>query len=89
MKFSPNYKTKDWLFEVQIDMNNLSTETQEPKANWVSKNITYNFIYVYNTDTSAISSKSLYVDKNKRLYFKDRYGNRYYIDELEELMKDD
>lgn len=89
MKFNPNYITKNGLFEVQIDMSNLSTNTQIPERNWTSKNITYNTIYVYNTDTFAISSKSLYIDKNQRLYFKDRWGTKYFIDELKELMKDD
>lgn len=87
MKFNPNYITKNGLFEIQIDMDNLSNKTQRPERNWTCKNITYNTIYVYNTDTFAISSKSLYIDKNERLYFKDRCGNKYYIDELEELMQ--
>lgn len=86
MKFNPNHITKDGRFEVEIDINNLSKKTQEHKTNWVSKNITYNTINVCNNETFAISNKSLYIDKNERLYFKDRCGNKYYIDELEELV---
>lgn len=85
MRFNPNYITKDGRFEVEVNMDNLSKKTQEPKANWVCKNITYNTINVCNNETYAISNKSLYVDKNERLYFKDRWGNKYYIDELKEI----
>jgi hypothetical protein len=87
MKFEHDYKTEDGLFLVQIDMNKLIYEPLQAEPNWVAKNITCNLIDVYNTYTYAVSNKSLYIDKNGRLYFKGKKSswhkvNKYYIDEL-------
>ena len=87
MKFEHDYKTKDCLFLVQIDMDKLIYEPLPAEPNWVSKNITINTIDVYNTYTYAVSNKSLYIDKSGRLYFKGKKSSwhkvkKYYIDEL-------
>lgn len=87
--FKGNYKTSDDVFIVDIDMSTLTTETKTPKTNWTAKDITYNFIDVYNKTTDRISNKSLYVDKNNRLYFKGKSdrgkSKRYFVDELVEV----
>ena len=94
MKFNPNYVTKDGRFEVEIDINNLSFETQKPGSYPMAKNITYNTVNVYNTMTCSYSTKSLYLSKDNRFYFKgsSSYWNKtpyskYYIDELKEMEK--
>lgn len=87
--FKGNYKTSDDVFIVDIDMSTLTTEMRTPKPNWTAKDITYNFIDVYNKTTDRMSNKSLYVDKNNRLYFKGKSDRgkpkRYYVDELVEV----
>lgn len=90
MRFVPNFKTKDGTFEVEVNATKLSLKTQEPGSYPTAKNITYNTVKVYNTMTGSYSTKSLYVDKYERLYFKgsSSYWNKtpyskYYIDELE------
>lgn len=87
--FKGNYKTSDDVFIVDIDMATLTTEMRTPKPNWTAKEITYNFIDVYNKTTDRMSNKSLYVDKNNRLYFKGKPDRckpkRYYVDELVEV----
>ena len=87
MEFKPNYKTKDGLFEIMLDKNKLTLEHPEAKENWVSKDITLSEkITVYNTETKALSQKSIYYSKTKGFYFKGhfRYWNSYSysIDEL-------
>lgn len=75
MEFKPNYKTEDGLFEVMIDMNKLSAEHPEVVKYWVSKDITLSDkITVYNTETKALSQKSIYYSKTKGFYFKGHYG---------------
>lgn len=46
--FKGNYRTKDNVFIVDINMSILTIETQTPKANWTAKDISYHTIYVYN-----------------------------------------
>lgn len=95
MKFEPNYITPDGAFEVQIDMNRLTYETRPPEANWTTKNITYNTVNVYNKNTHSVSNKSLYINKQGRLYFKGKpkgyMGDtkNYFIDELVKVVEDD
>ena len=82
MRFNPNYKTSDGRFEIECVREKLTKKTRPPEPNFVNKNITYNVITCFNCDTYSLSTKSLYVDKQNRLYFKDNKGNKYYIDEL-------
>ncbi len=95
MKFKPNYITPDGSFEVQIDMNNLTYRTRAPEANWTAKNITYNTVDVYNKNTYSFSNKSLYINKQGRLYFKGKpkgyMGDTktYFIDELVKVVEDE
>ena len=75
MEFKPNYKTEDGIFEVMIDMNELNAEHPETIKYWVSKDITSSAkITVYNTETKALSQKSIYYSKTKGFYFKGHYG---------------
>ena len=101
MKFEPNYVTPDGVFEVQINMDKLIYETIPQKANWTAKNITYNTVNVYNKKTFSFSNKSLYINKQRRLYFKGKpkgymgKTKNYFIDELikadmvEKVVEDD
>ncbi len=89
MTFEFNYRTKDNVFDVEIDMGKLIYTPMKLENNPYpqSKNITVNIIHVYNRTTFAMSSKSLYLDKNNRLYFKGKRNwssktTRYFIDEL-------
>ncbi|MGN0961304.1 MAG: hypothetical protein ACI4PF_03805 [Christensenellales bacterium] len=88
MKFEHDYITPDGAFQVQVDMNNLTYDTRPSEKNWTAKNITYNTVYVYNTRTYAVSNKSLYLNKQGRLFFKGKpkgwMGDtvNYFIDEL-------
>ena len=88
MEFKHNYITQDGSFEVQIDMNRLVYATRTPEANWTAKNITYNTVNVYNTNTLSFSNKSIYINKQGRLYFKGKPNGymgktkNYFIDEL-------
>jgi hypothetical protein len=86
MEFKPNYKTEDGLFEVMIDKSKLTLDHPEVKAYWVSKEITLSDkITVYNTDTKALSQKSVYYNKKRGFYFKGHtfyYSYSYNIDEL-------
>lgn len=88
MKFEYDYITPDGAFKVQLDMEKLTYTTMKPEKNWTAKNITYNTIDVYNTKTYAVSNKSLYINKQGRLYFKWKprgwMGDTktYFIDEL-------
>lgn len=92
MRLEFNYRTKDNVFDVEIDMNNLIYSPMKFENNPYpqSKNITLNNVNVYNNITYRVSSKSLYLDKNGRLYFKGKRGwssqtTRYFIDELVEI----
>ena len=90
MKLDFNYRTKDNVFNVEIDMNNLVYSPMKLKNNPYpqAKNITLNDVNVYNNTTCRVSSKSLYLDKNNRLYFKGKKKKktlRYFIDELEKI----
>lgn len=88
MEFKHNYITQDGSFEVQIDMNRLVYATRTTEANWTAKNITYNTVNVYNTNTLSFSNKSIYINKQGRLYFKGKPNGymgktkNYFIDEL-------
>ena len=92
MRFVPNFKTKDGIFEVELDKSKLDYRIQEAGTYPKAKNITYNLVNVYNTMTGSYSTKSLYLSKDNRFYFKgsSSYWNKtphskYYIDELEEI----
>jgi len=75
MEFKPNYRTEDGLFEIMLDKSALTLEHPEARANWVSKDITSSAkITVYNTETKALSQKSIYYSKTKGFYFKGHYG---------------
>jgi hypothetical protein len=89
MKFDHQYKTKDGLFLVQMNKENLVYKELRCESNriFVSDNITVNTIYTYNTNTYKVSDKSLYLGKNGKLYFNGRVDcwgriRRYYIDDL-------
>lgn len=92
MRFNPKYKTKDGTFEVEVDIDNLSFELQKQGSYPMAKNITYNTVNVYNTMTGSYSTKSLYLSKDNRFYFKGSSSywtktpySKYYIDELEDI----
>ena len=58
-----------------LDKSTLTLEHPEARANWVSKDITSSTkITVYNTETKALSQKSIYYSKTKGFYFKGHYG---------------
>ena len=73
MNFKSNYITKDKVFEVMLDENNLKQIFLEPKESWVANNRTINKILVFNRNTKIFSEKSLYYDKNG-CYFKGKDG---------------
>lgn len=81
------HKTQDTIFYVLIS-DNLTNELKNnllpyPQA----KNLTIHKIHAFNTYTNQHSDKSIYLDKNNRLYFNGKKASccntkRYYIDEL-------
>ena len=85
MEFKPNYKTEDGLFEVMLDKSKLILQHPEIKY-YVSRDITLSDkITVYNTDTKALSQKSVYYNKKRGFYFKGHtfyYSYSYNIDDL-------
>lgn len=87
MKFLPKQLTADGVFEVEVPKH-LDYAVRKKKSPYPqADNITNNYVYVFNTNTSAISCKSLYLDSNNRLYFngkKSRFDKvcKYYVDEL-------
>lgn len=90
MIFTPNYKTEDEVFEVMLDKNILSPVHPETRYGFVTKEITNTpKIWVYNTETRALSQKSIYYDEKKGFYFKAKwnYWNTatYRIDDLVEI----
>lgn len=94
MIFKETHKTKDGIFYVELPKN-LDFKLLGKKENWINSNRTDLKIQVYNNKTNKFSVKSLYLDKNNRLYFKGMggywsYGNRYYyLDELLEVKENE
>ena len=93
MNFKPNYITKDKIFEVMINKEDLQNKFLKPRESWVAENRTVNKIHVFNRNTHMLSEKSLYCDK-LGYYFKGKDGSfraspkRYRINDLIELEKE-
>ena len=90
MIFKETHKTKDGLFYVELP-NLINAVRLDKKDGWINENRTNTIIKVYNSKTSSFSEKSLYFDKNNRLYFKGKIEykqKKYYIDELVEINKE-
>lgn len=70
-----------------LDEQGDKTKLQTPKEYYVTNNITYGQVVVYNEETDRVSTKSIYVNGQGRFYVKggSRYGEKknFYLDEFE------